>query len=45
MIVKTFKKVDEKIYTEKLDNGLEVYLYKEFLYYYFSKIWSKNYKI
>ena len=28
MIVKTFKKVDEKIYTEKLDNGLEVYLYK-----------------
>ena len=28
MIVKTFKKVDEKIYKEKLDNGLEVYLYK-----------------
>ena len=28
MIVKTFKKVDEKIYTEKLDNGLEIYLYK-----------------
>lgn len=28
MIVKTFKKVDEKIHTEKLDNGLEVYLYK-----------------
>lgn len=28
MIVKTFKKVEEKIYTEKLDNGLEVYLYK-----------------
>lgn len=28
MKVKTFKKVDEKVYTEKLDNGLEVYLYK-----------------
>ena len=28
MKIKTFKKVDEKVYTEKLDNGLEVYLYK-----------------
>ena len=24
---KTFEKVDEKLYIEKLDNGLEVYLY------------------
>ena len=28
MKIKTFKKVDEKVYIEKLDNGLEVYLYK-----------------
>lgn len=28
MKIKIFKKVDEKVYTEKLDNGLEVYLYK-----------------
>ena len=28
MKIKTFKKVDETVYTEKLDNGLEVYLYK-----------------
>lgn len=28
MKIKKFKKVDEKVYTEKLDNGLEVYLYK-----------------
>lgn len=28
MKIKTFKKVDEKVYTEKLDNGLELYLYK-----------------
>lgn len=28
MKIKTFKKVDEKVYTEKLDNGLKVYLYK-----------------
>ena len=27
MEIKTFSKVDEKIYYEKLDNGLEVYLY------------------
>ena len=28
MIKKTFERVDESIYTEKLDNGIEVYLYK-----------------
>ena len=25
---KTFERVNESLYTEKLDNGIEVYLYK-----------------
>ena len=29
MIKKTFERVDESIYTEKLDNGIEVYHIKQ----------------